>query len=80
MSYYETLRDGGELSIAILDLRHQKAMQEWTEACSLWGMTNPCQGFSEAEARGEQPDELALPVDGALRGEPPLSGTERSEV
>ncbi len=30
--------------------------------------------------RGEQPDSLALPADGALRGDVPLSGTERSEV
>lgn len=30
-------------------------------------------------ARGEQPDEAALPLDGALRGDIPLSGTERSE-
>lgn len=29
---------------------------------------------------GEQPDSSALPVDGTLRGEHPLSKTERSEV
>lgn len=30
--------------------------------------------------RGEQPDSPALPADGALRGDVPLSETERSEV
>ncbi len=31
-------------------------------------------------ARGEQPDEVALPLAGALRGDTPISITERSEV
>lgn len=30
--------------------------------------------------RGEQPDEVALPLAGALRGDVPLSSTERSEA
>ncbi len=30
--------------------------------------------------RGEQPNNPALPVDGALRGDVPLSEAERSEV
>lgn len=33
-----------------------------------------------AAIRGEQPDSLALPNAGALRGDVPLSSTERSEV
>jgi hypothetical protein len=32
------------------------------------------------EARGEQPDSQAMPADGALRGDVPLSSTSDSEV
>lgn len=32
------------------------------------------------EPRGEQPDSQALPADGALRGETPLSGFEKENA
>jgi hypothetical protein len=46
-----------------------------SELRASWGLLN-----NEIAARGEQPDSLALPNAGALRGDVPLSSSNREEA
>lgn len=64
----EVLRHQDTIRDAVLEAEWNIARSEWVAALAL------------SVAGGEQPDNQALPVDGAMRGAEPISLTDQREV